>query len=126
MGNGLVWAAGMVAGISKYVQTLVSVGPYRLKYLGSGRRSFSIRRCLMGKTSPANNTNRRSGNSYWSNFPYCAKKLKIEGVEYQTLIFLLAISGARRMGSLPTSSATSTNVAPCFIETYISRIERSK
>src|SRR5688500_9466794 len=51
---------------------------------------------------------------------------RIDGAEYQTVIRLSAIRRASPSGSLPTSSGTSTTLAPLQSGVYRSRIERSK
>src|SRR5437879_2043560 len=58
IGNGTVRLSGIGRGTSKKVHTFVSVGPYRLKYLGTGNNAVRVRRCRTGKTSPANNIRR--------------------------------------------------------------------
>jgi hypothetical protein len=50
----------------------------------------------------------------------------MDGVEYHIVMRFDAIAGAKRAGSLPTSSPNRTTVAPCFMGTCRSRIERSK
>src|SRR5205807_6981382 len=126
IGNGTVRLSGIGRGTSKKVHTFVSVGPYRLKYLGTGNNAVRVRKCRTGKTSPANNIRRSAEWSWFCRFPYWASKLRMEGAEYQHVICCSAISAARRRGSLPTSSAMSTSVAPCLRGTWISRMERSK
>ena len=84
---------------------------------GAGHNSVICRRCLMGKTSPANSTSRRAGNSSRVSPPNSARRLRTEGVEYQTLTRRSAIKRANSRGFLPSSSGIRHSFAPCFKET---------
>src|ERR1700757_1330096 len=106
----------MGSGILAKVQTLVSVGPYRLKKAADGHRRVSLLKCFTGKTSPANKTVRREPKSRRSRLPNSAIRPRIEGVEYHTVRWFTAIKRARSRGFFPSSSEIKNKQLPCLRE----------
>ena len=130
-------AAGMPIGIGvsackrwrstgQYRQTLVSVGPNRLKNAVSGSSAVSCCSRPVGNTSPANRICRNRGSALPARPPFSAIRPSIDGTVYQLLMCCCRNQSTNRAGAIFRASGTKQLVAPAAGAANRSNSDRSK